>query len=51
MQRFILLTLFLCTYFKVYTNIMRQILYFKSKYTHGLIISLSITHILYNYIF
>ena len=48
---FILLIIFLYTCFKVYTNIMRHKLYFKSKYTHGLIISLSITHILYNYIF
>lgn len=48
---FILLIIFLYTCFKVYTIIMRLRLYFKSKYIQRLIISLSIPHILYNYIF
>lgn len=48
---FILLMIFLYTCFKVYTNIIEHRLYFKSKYTQRLIISLSIAHILYNYIF
>lgn len=43
--------IFLYTCFKVYTNIMRRRLYFKSEYTQKLIISLFIAHILYNYIF
>lgn len=48
---FILLIILLYTCFKVYTNIMRHRLYFKSKYIQILIISLSTTYILYNYIF
>lgn len=48
---FILLIIFLYTCFKVYTNIMRHRLYFKSKYIQRLIISLFIAYILYNYIF
>lgn len=48
---FILLIIFLYTCFKIYTNIMRHRLYFKSEYTQRLIISLFIAYILYNYIF
>lgn len=48
---FVLLIIFLYTCFKVYTNIMRHKLYFKSKYIQRLIISLFIAYILHNYIF
>lgn len=48
---FILLIIFLYTCFKVYANIIRYRLYFKSKYIQRLIISLFIAYILHNYIF
>lgn len=48
---FILLIIFLYTCFKVYANIIRHKLYFKSKYIQRLTISLFIAYILHNYIF
>lgn len=48
---FILLIIFLYTCFKVYANIIRHRLYFKSKYIQRVTISLFIAYILHNYIF